>query len=487
MLRIPHDRLTRIAGHTVDCYLMYIGKTKNLLRKLLSKPEMVFASIAVVFGIASSLILPLFASPDEGYHFYGSYAVFSSDGDLPRDILLNPFVVMGGLDNGTYGSYFDERIDFEDDNLGLALNRDLTQSPDGYINVPEMASITDISHLPQSIGIAIAKLIYPSVGFMLVAGRLFNLAFFVVALYIVIKKVRFAKWVFVFVGLLPMIVHQAGSLSYDVMNIVVIFAFMALMVNLYTQKTPVTKKQIGVLLVLCAALLITKPTNVALLLFIPFLPYEIYRDARLVKYVRNRLSKRILIAAALVSLIAAVALLALYAGKFLSGHEINIVNLIKAIVRTYSGDGNPELDPIITTGIVGNFSWSYYRFPEWIVLLNFLTLTIILLREKVVSITTRFALISAASLVVYILAVTAGMYLTWTTLPFVLGENAKYVAGLQGRYFTPLLLLLIPCAAYLQKRLSVHARDRDIALLVVFVSCFSLTYYLLASYRHFYL
>lgn len=436
------------------------------------------------FGLLSTITLPILANPDEGYHLYGSYATFSNDDTIPNDILVNPFDILKTTDTGGYATFFTDRVNFEDDDFGVALNKSLPASDDGYINVPKFSSITDISHLPQALGILIGKMIYPSLGVMIMSGRIVNLIFYLAAVYLIIKKVKHAKWVFAFIALLPMMIHQAGSLSYDVVNIVVIFAFMALMINLYTQKTSISRNQTLLIAFLSIALLLTKPSNIIFLLFLPFLPKSLYDQTKFGKLAIS--NKKLLLTAGGVIAVAVLAIFVATATRYLGGHSVDAPNLIKVIIRTYTGS-NPELDSRITTGIVGNFSWNYYRFPGWVAIINFVTLALLLLKSKIPKISRKFAIVSGSILAIYILALTVGMYFSWSLQPYVLGENAAYAKGLQGRYYTPLLVLLIPCAAYLQKYISVQAKKNVIAALVIGVSVFSLSYYLLITYKYFYL
>lgn len=45
---------------------------------------------------------------------------------------------------------------------------------------------------------------------------------------------------------------------------------------------------------------------------------------------------------------------------------------------------------------------------------------------------------------ILIIAISYALYVTWAIQPFRLGPNALYADGVQGRYFTSLLPLLVP-------------------------------------------
>jgi uncharacterized membrane protein len=110
----------------------------------------------------------------------------------------------------------------------------------------------------------------------------------------------------------------------------------------------------------------------------------------------------------------------------------------------------------------------------WCVILAFIVLTIGLLSEKAPRIPKKLAVISGLLFFGSILLITIGMYYGWAIQPFRLGPDAKVADGIQGRYFTPLLILLAPLFAYLQKFISIDAKGRRLVPSILVITSASL-------------
>ena len=146
----------------------------------IKKPENVFISLSLFFGVLSAITVPLLSVADEGHHYMRSYTL--SQGriesgkscSLPKDILLK---VKEAEVNNFITSY-KKLIDKSDTETHKC------SSATGY---------PPIMHLPQAIGIGIANTIHGSLGITILFGRLFNLIFYSIALYFIIKWVRVGK------------------------------------------------------------------------------------------------------------------------------------------------------------------------------------------------------------------------------------------------------------------------------------------------------
>jgi len=460
------------------------------LRSIIEKPEHIFLILGLFFGLISAFMMPVLTIPDEGAHFWMSYGMFSKNQQIPRDLLVSAGDSTKYVKDNTYiKKIFQNKVNLEGDSFQFNYSKEIIINP---ANDSRTVSSMDITRLPQAIGVMIGRLIYPSIGIMTTLGRLVNFSFFLVATYFIIKKVRYGKLAFTFLALFPMIIHQAASLSYDVINIVVIFAWVAFIMNLFVQKTTITRNQIIKLLLIGAVLVVTKPTNVLLFGFLPFLPSNLYKNTKIFRQIRKRLprfniSKRslILLAGSLSAIGLAVALFCF--DYYLNKHGISTIKFIGVFFNTFFQTNiNTQLDPIVTTGIVGNFGWLWYRLPEWLVFVHLSMLGLILLGEKTPKVNLRFAIASASLLILSVLTITVGMYFMWTLQPNVAGIDATFIQGMQGRYFTPLLILLVPTFAYVQQHASLRISPKLLNMLAIAMAIFSLTIYLLLTYIFFY-
>jgi len=166
----------------------------------------------------------------------------------------------GSIYSGNFSSNYTTKINFSE-----TINASCGSAA-GYL---------PLMHLPQAIGIFLGKIIFPSTAVMILLGRLFNLSFYIIIIYLIIKKVRIGKWAFVVIALFPSMVHMAASLSGDVMNNIIVFAVIAMLFNLFTQANKLTKKQIAGLLALACLASLTKATNIILLAILFLLPVKL--------------------------------------------------------------------------------------------------------------------------------------------------------------------------------------------------------------------
>jgi uncharacterized membrane protein len=467
---------------------------RQTLRHLFDKPERIFLVLSSFFGLVSLFMMPVLTIPDEGAHFWLSYGMFSKNQKIPESLLVSPEESKEFVKDGTYiENIFQDKVDLEGDTLQFNFSKAQSGINASNDASPRPVSSLDIPRLPQAIGIALGELIYPSLGVMITMGRLFNLAFFIVAVFFIIKKVRFGKLALTFLALFPMIIHQAASLSHDVVNIVVIFAWVALMINLYLQKDTITKKQLLSVGLFAVALVITKPSNALLLAFLPFLPMVLYKNTKLFKVVSKKIprfsiKKNLLwVAVGLVS-VAVLVISAYLADLYLAKYGVSSTTFVGVLINTFfRTDINTQLDPIVTTGIVGHFGWLWYRFPEWLVYIHLAVFTLILLGDKVPKVNLKFALMSLCLFILSVLAITVGMYFLWTLQPSVAGINATFIQGMQGRYFTPLLALLIPVFAYLQNYIRIKISKKLLTIIAISMAALSLAFYLALTYSFFYL
>lgn len=455
------------------------------LGKLIQKPELVFVFIASFFGLISAFLLPILEVPDENQHFQVEYAMFSSNKEaandlvFSRDLVLSEDHILSAVQQDDYLKYFTEKTSAQYD--GFAINTE-TYVFDGKTK----SSVYDVMRLPQAIGILIGRMIYPSIGVMVVMGRLVMLALYIAALYFIIKKIRFGKWVLVFVACLPIMIQQAASLSYDPMNLLAIFAWVAFIVNLATQKAQLTRKRIisGVLLALL--LLISKSNNVLLLGLIFALPKEYITSTRLFQSLRARTHWRLIrnIALAIIG-IAICALLYVMAKKILAGQEFHPRRLFDVLLNTFFW-GDLTLINVTFVGIVGQFSNFYYSLPAWLVFIALMVLVLVMMFEKLPDVSRRFALISGSLFFGSILLISIAMYYGWAMRHDRFGPGAEVTDGIQGRYFAPLLILLFPLFAYIQKYIKITTKSKNfVPVLAMSTSVLFLTFYTLQTWDFF--
>ena len=439
--------------------------SKENIKHFFEKPERVFLTLASIFGLAMIVCMPIFMAPDESAHFYRAYeiseghfvsqTVGKNTGDkMPIQLnkVVNDFSV--GVRSGAhpplaYPEYYTKKI---------------SNQPEVFTDFRSSALYSPVSYIPQSIGVGLGRLVYPSVGVMVTLGRIVNLSAYILLIYVAIRIAKQGKWVYAAVGLFPVAIQQAASLSSDVMTIGVIFVYIALLHRVFLQKEKLQRWQLILFALLAVALALTKQTNIVLFLPLLFLPNRVFTSIK----------QRIKIIGA-ICIFALVALVGWYmilklrnynlqtsgqAGvnqslqtSYLLHHPLSYIN---TILHTYIYEGKHGLitPDFLITSMYGVFSWISYKLPLSFTLLGYVTLFFALFHRSQGEISNdkqigKLSLLQIATFLASIVAIASALYLTWTPVA------SPQVWGLQGRYFIPLIPLLIPVCMWLTKYIQV--------------------------------
>ena len=283
-------------------------------------------------------------------------------------------------------------------------------------------NLKSLSFLPQLIGMTLGSFLYPSVGVIVMMGRLFNALAYIIGIYFLIKYFKYGKKALLFISLLPIMVQQAASLSYDVMNYLEIMLVIGFFTNI-AYKKKFTNKNLLELFFISIGLFITKPNNLLLLGLLPFIDFEFegFLSALNRSFLALHLAFR---------------------------NQGGLMHYGRVLLNTlFKQRLNGDLNTILTIGIFGFLGNFTIQLPLWLIFIDVAVLVIIFLQSQKDFMSRSYTVISCYLFVVQVIAVISIMYLQWT--PIVLGKNAPVSVGAQGRYFTPFLILLLPTVANL--------------------------------------
>ena len=432
----------------------------------IKKPENVFISLSLFFGVLSAITVPLLSVADEGHHYMRSYTL--SQGriesgkscSLPKDVLLK---VKEAEVNNFITSY------------KKLINKNDTETH----KCSSASGYPPIMHLPQAIGIGIASLFNGSTGLTILFGRLANVLFYSIAVYLIIKWVRIGKWAFTTIGLIPLMVHMASSLSSDCMTNVAVFTITAFILNLFTQKDKLSHKQTIALICTGVFLTLTKSVNALLLFPLLFLPKRLFSPNKNERLPFNIQKWTILVVTGIAAIISILIWQKIYGQPLLTtgaAHNplhSNPLKFIAILFNTYINPRLPVSDDIIR-GIIGAFSAFKYGLPLFVLIPSFSLLFLSLLhynkkdQELLGEQTGKLAVYNLATIGMFVCAVSYAMYTAWALLPFRFGEGAYYADGVQGRYFTATAVMLVPVGLWLQKYINVRTKNEKVFNLIMF-------------------
>jgi uncharacterized membrane protein len=423
------------------------------------KIEKVFLYLAIFMIGISVFFMPATEVPDEVKHADIAWHILYPDSDnildweAKNDIINNPQPADADVNWSLFKQFFVEKIDTSQ--ISPRFNFD----------------IKSISYVAQFIGMYIGKTIYPSLGIILTFGRLVNAAVYIIAIFFLIKCISSGKEVLLFVSLLPMMIQQAGSLSYDVLNYVAVAIFFTFIVNLLHRRT-FGMKQLIQLLLISILLVAVKLNNIFLLAVLAFINFEcvdklLFLNPLLKKFQKNRF----LVLSILSLFISAIAIIYMH-------QTVGVKQFVFVMFNTLVNNNlNGALNTFLTTGIFGYFGWLTIPLPLWVVFIDIFVLTIFLFVDKDFELPKTEAVALGMVFPVQVAIIIAIMYFLWT--PQILGENASISVGTQGRYFTPFLLYLYPLCAGWKKNINIEINGNTKDWLLIGTLIFNYVIYLI--------
>lgn len=219
--------------------------------------ERTFTVCILCLGVLYSWVLPPVSAPDEIGHYITAYK-------LSNQMMGKTAVQQYGLvyirseDAFIEDLYKDENLPEDKEILGQMVTEDTYRqyherslfgvSQEGtQVSDVWPVQTTPLAYVPQAIGITIARLLSMSGIGLLYMGRLMNLLFYTGIVYLAMKKAPFGREVLFGVSLLPMTLNLIASMSYDVMILALSFYFTAYTLWLAYEKESVGARDVAVL------------------------------------------------------------------------------------------------------------------------------------------------------------------------------------------------------------------------------------------------
>ncbi len=196
-----------------------------------AKTETVFAVIALGIGFVFCLFTPQLAAPDEYVHYTTSY--YYASGLLGKDRLdENGKLFVRACDAPDSAGLFVQSHAYDPfayTELAEGLGKNTESSECTVpVNARLATSVFPLVYAPQTAGITLARFLGLGYGWTLILGRLMNLLVYVALGWTAIRLIPFGKSALLAVSVFPMSLQLAGSLSYDALVNGLCFIFIAL-------------------------------------------------------------------------------------------------------------------------------------------------------------------------------------------------------------------------------------------------------------------
>ncbi len=229
----------------------------------------IYLFVTISLGLIYMMIIPVNTAPDEEFHVYSAYSVSNS---------------MLGIDNSSNGTIMMRADDADYIYYGKIENRTFFERYYALLKevFAENTAIVETMHIPvydyfhvyffSGLGITVGRLLNLSTLWVLLLGRLFNLAVFVWGTYYAIQKIPFGKMIVFIWALLPITMQQAVSYSYDSLVLTLCAIVISLSLKLaYGDTSNITKVEKSLLFICILLLAPTKSLAITPLCTLPLL------------------------------------------------------------------------------------------------------------------------------------------------------------------------------------------------------------------------
>ena len=407
-------------------FFAFLYKKNNL------KPEKIFLLIILVVGPLYMFSLPLNQIPDEGTHAGRIYEISTGHltskkfDDVTTGRKLDSAIYPVLQNNRNYNDYY-EKIDVEESN-----NKSIYR----FNNT---ALYSFICYIPQVMGILISNIFTDNILIQLLFARLFNFLAYTILLYYAIKLLPMKKELLFLVGLLPLSIQEAVSLSPDSLTISTSALLISFIFYLRSNKVKViSKKHIAIIAGLSLLISQCKIVYLPLCLLLFLIPSDKFKS----------LKQKNIICFSIIFIIGIISLIWLkIAGSYLpdgvggidSSKQLeNILsNPIKYLYIIFVTFNYNTVDYLFET-FGGSLSLLNINITKIFILINiimFILISICNYKEKE-RISKSIKWFIGILLIGIITLICTSLYLQWTPV------NDPLIKGIQGRYFIPLLLLI---------------------------------------------
>jgi uncharacterized membrane protein len=421
-----------------------LGGVRAVLQRIVTKPQYLFLVIATIFGLMMVVINPAFHVSDEIAHFQKSYSL--SQGHLlpvshwQEGETLHGFVLPKSLGQTVVTIKFERatRLMKPSDTVA-GFDVPLKAGDTIFYDNAVIGYYPPVQYIPQAVAMAVGRVFGAPMLALLYLGRLFNLLAWLGIVFLAIAITPVMKWPLFLLGIMPMNIHQAASLSGDCVTVGLSLLTVAFFLRLaLAEDKPIIQSSDYVYMFLLGVgmALVKQPYFLLMLLFF-MIPSE-----------RLGGRKRYFIVGALLIIVTfgvglgwslmekgrivqvSAAVNQAEQMKFILS---NPVTFARILVRTFL---YWKLDFVSTS--VGAIGLMESTFPIWFGFLYFFTLvSTVAIDSGTPVVKPRQKLVSTGTMVLTGVAVMTATYLFGTVV------RGPMVTGIYGRYWIPLIPLLL--------------------------------------------
>lgn len=401
--------------------------------------EKKFLLLSIPFGLAFVFLQPPNFKPDEPHHLFrtidianGQLMPLKDDNHLSKIFVPRVAIELNGLyinNLSKVDEYLDLKADYSDTCLVSST----------------AASYSPVSYIFSTSGILIGKMLSLSWIWTFVLARLFNFIVYLIVGFYAIKIMPFCKLLVFTLLLNPMVLHQATAISGDVLLNSISIIYLAYLLHLKYKKISITSTNIILLFLMLVTIILIKIAYLPLVLLLYLLKKNIYKY-----FLKNKKGIYVFIISTLIFVLAIVIH---EKNNYYINEEIFINPLVDSTFQISNIIKNPLNYIVVLFNTFMEYSEFYMtsfagKYLAWVDIANnsivsFLYLCLLFFSPfisqakvniKLDKIDKIIMMIAFAATVAFMFT---GIYIIWNSV------GNSVINGIQGRYFIPIIMLLI--------------------------------------------
>lgn len=419
---------------------VFVAMLGSLLMMKKRKIASAFAVMAFFIGCIYIFVLPPFTVPDESAHIVTVYS--KSSKLLGKEVTDEGGKVIADSNMGLY--FIREEYPTKESYIrfvkgALGKNSDVITTKESLANP---LNVKAVGYIPQIVGVSIARILKGSGEQILLIGRLFALLWYCFVMYFAIQIFPLNKMILFAVGLLPMTMQQVCSFSYDSVLLGLCFFLISYILWLIYTKEVVELKDVLILVCVVSGIVMIKYIYIpiiGLLLFIPKHKINFRVDRKKIAVSMFGMLSMFEIGSKMTLITEAAAKNmqirsdGLY--KYSIGYVIsNLGDTLIVVTRTVF----EKISFFVESMIANPLGWVEIQLPN-IIVLGFAIVLIFsaIPNHRSPKITKRMMVTAGFIVVIVSGLVLAAMLISYTYV------GADTILGVQGRYFLPVLPLVL--------------------------------------------
>lgn len=419
---------------------VFVAMLGSLLMMKKRKIASAFAVMTFFIGCIYIFVLPPFTVPDESAHIVTVYS--KSSKLLGKEVTDEGGKVIADSNMGLY--FIREEYPTKESYIrfvkgALGKNSDVITTKESLANP---LNVKAVGYIPQIVGVSIARILKGSGEQILLIGRLFALLWYCFIMYFAIRIFPLNKMILFAVGLLPMTMQQVCSFSYDSVLLGLCFFLISYILWLIYTKEVVELKDVLILVCVVSGIVMIKYIYIpiiGLLLFIPKHKINFRVDRKKIAVSMFGMLSMFEIGSKMTLITEAAAKNiqirsdGLY--KYSIGYVIsNLGDTLIVVTRTVF----EKISFFVESMIANPLGWVEIQLPN-IIVLGFAIVLIFsaIPNHRSPKITKRMMVTAGFIVVIVSGLVLAAMLISYTYV------GADTILGVQGRYFLPVLPLVL--------------------------------------------